>query len=104
MTDTISAHDHAWEQALEDAFNRFEQGESVSEAEFDELVRELEKRHADAQELPQDDPYYVRMASLKARAAKLEASAAEGTGPTDQVSSVLAPLVGMGDKEKPDND
>ena len=104
MTDTISAHDHAWEEALEDAINRFEQGESVSEAEFAELVQELEKRHADAQALPQDDPYYARMASLKERASRLEASAAEGTGPTDQVSSVLAPLVGLGDKDKPAND
>ena len=98
MVDAVNAHDQAWEDALEEAMNRFEQGEAVTEGQFAELVAELEARHNQAQELPQDDPRVSRLAELRARASRLEASAAEGTGPTDQISSMLAPLTGSDNK------
>ena len=94
MLDPNTQHDEAWEAALEETFNRFEQGEAVSEAQFAELIAELEERHARLSEAPQDDPSLTRLSALRERASRLEASAAKGTGPTDQVSSILGGLTG----------
>ena len=101
MVDTATAHDMAWEEALEEAINRFEQGEVLTEAQFDELVAELEHRHAEIAGFPEDNPRHVVMASLRDRAAKLEASAADGTGPTDQISRILATMTGSDNKPAP---
>ncbi|WP_312815579.1 hypothetical protein WEU32_03920 [Brevundimonas sp. BH3] len=101
MVDTVTPHDQAWEKALEEAINRLEQGEAVTEAQFAELVTELEQRHAEIQNMPEDNPRHSRMESLRARAAKLEASAADGTGPTDQISRILATMTGSDGKPAP---
>lgn len=85
-------HERAWREALEEILARFEQGEVVSEEQFEELVRQLEERHEDYRH--EDSPLREQLRLLRERAAKLEESAAEGTGPTDQVSSILAPLTG----------
>lgn len=90
-----TADEPSWEEALEEAINLFEQGESMNQARFAELVEELKQRKAETKDLTADDPRLAMMASLRERAAKLEASAAQGTGPTDQVSSLLGALVGQ---------
>lgn len=90
----------AWEQALEEAIAMFEQGEAVNEARFEELVAQLEARHAELVAMPYDDPRTQKLRDLRQRAASLEASAAEGHGPTDQLSSMLAPLTGSADPVK----
>ncbi|WP_292050770.1 MULTISPECIES: hypothetical protein [unclassified Brevundimonas] len=100
MADTLSTPqndngERSWEEALEEAINLFEQGENIDSARFAELVEELKQRHVDGAELPQDDPRVSALAALQARATALETSAAEGTGPTDQVSSILGGLVGQ---------
>lgn len=87
-------HDKAWEDALDEAMSRFEQGEELNNQQFEELVAELEARAHAAAEMPQDDPRTSKIEALRERAAKLAQSAAIGTGPTDQVSSVLAGLTG----------
>ncbi len=91
------AHDLAWEEALEESIRLFEQGESLNQERFAALVAELEERHAEIASMPADDPRAQKISALKERAASLEASAREGTGPTDQLSSMLAPLTGSDD-------
>lgn len=92
-----AAHDLAWEEALEEAIRLFEQGEMLNQQRFEELVTELEVRRAEIVAMPEDDPRSQRMLELKERAGRLEASAREGTGPTDQLSSILASLTGSDD-------
>ncbi|GAA0385895.1 hypothetical protein GCM10009093_10990 [Brevundimonas terrae] len=101
MVDTATAHDMAWEEALEEAINRFEQGEVLTEAQFDELVAELERRHAEMAGEPEGNPRHTVMETLRARAARLEASAADGKGPTDQISRILATMTGSDTKPAP---
>lgn len=101
MVDTVTPHDLAWEKALEEAINRLEQGEAMTEAQFAELVDELEHRHAELHNLPEDNPRHAMMESLRARAAKLEASVADGKGPTDQISRILATMTGSDGKPAP---
>lgn len=86
--------DQAWEKALEETLAMFEQGEAVNEASFAALVAELEARHAEIVAMPYDDPRTQMLRDLHQRAASLEARAAQGHGPTDQLSSMLAPLTG----------
>ena len=90
--------ERSWEEALEEAMNLFEQGETMDNARFAELVEELKQRHNDEAVLPHDDPRLTALAALQARATALETSAAAGTGPTDQVSSLLGGLVGQPSK------
>lgn len=85
----------SWEEALEEAINLFEQGETLNQERFAELIEELKRGKIQAEHLPADDPRVAMMASLRDRAAKLESSAALGTGPTDQISSLLGGLVGQ---------
>lgn len=92
-----ATHDLAWEEALEEAIRLFEQGEALNQERFEELVAELEARHAEIVAMPEDDPRSQRMLELRERAARLEASSRLGTGPTDQLSSLLAPLTGSDD-------
>lgn len=92
-----AVHDLAWEEALEEAIRLFEQGDVLSQERFDELVAELEARHAEIVAMPEDDPRSLKILELKERASRLEASSREGTGPTDQLSSLLAPLTGSDD-------
>ena len=87
--------DIAWEEALEEAISLFEQGEAMDHARFEALVQFLRAAPSAVADLPPEDPRVAMMAELAARAARLEASAAEGTGPTDQVSSLLGALVGQ---------
>ena len=99
VSNTIAADGPSnWEIALEEAINRFEQGETLTEESFADLLAELEQRHAQYLHSESDNETGLRLEGLKARAAKLEASAALGTGPTDQVSSMLAPLTGSAGK------
>lgn len=98
MVDTVTPHDLAWEEALEEAINRLEQGEVVTEAQFTELVADLERRHAEIKGVPEGNPRHTVMESLRARAARLEASAADGKGPTDQISRILATMTGSDGK------
>lgn len=92
-----AVHDLAWEEALEEAIRLFEQGESLNQERFAELVAELEARHEEIVAMPADDPRTQKINDLKMRASRLETSAREGTGPTDQLSSILAPLTGSDD-------
>lgn len=94
MVDTNAPHDEAWEAALEEAINRFEQGEAVNDAHFEELVAELKARQAALKAAPEDDPRVSKLEELIQRATQLESSAALGTGPTDEVSSILGGLTG----------
>lgn len=84
----------SWEAALEEAINMIEQGENMDPARFAELVETLNHQQAEA-EIPEEDPRHQMLAALRERASALEASAAEGTGPTDQISSLLGGLVGQ---------
>lgn len=95
MTDPHATHDTSWEEALEEAFHRLEQGEAVTDQQFAELLAELQQRRAEMRSLPEEDPRRNRLAELMARAEQLEASAAKGRGPTDEVSSMLGGLVGQ---------
>lgn len=89
-------HEQAWKQALEELLARFEQGDAVTQVQFDRLAEELEAKHQGFKE--PENPLRKQLKALRERAQKLEDSAAEGTGPTDQVSSILAPLTGSDDK------
>ncbi|WP_461344220.1 hypothetical protein [Brevundimonas sp. GN22] len=90
--------ERSWEEALEEAINLFEQGESLNQERFAELLEELKRGKVHADHLPADDPRLEMMAALRERASKLEASAALGTGPTDQISSLLGGLTGQPSK------
>lgn len=99
--DNAEIHNTAWEDALDEAMSRFEQGEELNNQQFEELVAELEARVRQAEEMQKDDPRTQKIEALRERAAKLAQSAALGTGPTDQVSSVLAGLTGSNATAEP---
>lgn len=92
-----AVHDLAWEEALEESIRLFEQGESLNQERFAALVEELEARHAEIAAMPEDDPRTLKVLELMKRASELETSSRLGTGPTDQLSSMLAPLTGSDD-------
>jgi len=84
----------AFEAALEEAIALFEQGESLNQARFDELIAELEARLPALAAAPQHDPRAEKARALAARAAALEKRAAVGQGQMDEVNSLLSPLMG----------
>lgn len=94
MVDEMANNEAAMMAALQDLFDRFEQGEQVNAEQFETLLAELAARYEEAKDLPDDDPQARAVRQLRARAATLEASALEGTGPTDGLSSMLASLTG----------
>lgn len=90
MPDTESGL--AFEAALEEAIAMFEQGETVDEARFKELLAEIESWRPRLEAVPQDDPRAGKAQSLLAAADALEARA--GHGVMDEVNSMLSPLMG----------
>ncbi|WP_338576783.1 hypothetical protein V8J38_14930 [Brevundimonas olei] len=84
----------AFEAALEEAIALFEQGETMNQARFDDLLAELQVRLPTLASAPEHDPRAEKARALAVRAAALEKRAAVGHGQMDEVNSLLSPLMG----------
>jgi len=82
----------AFEAALEEAMAMMEQGDTLDQARFDELLAEIESWRPRLEAVPQDDPRAERARDLLSAADALEARAAHGS--MDEVNSMLTPLMG----------
>ncbi|RZJ19554.1 MAG: hypothetical protein EON91_00485 [Brevundimonas sp.] len=82
----------AFEAALEEAMAMMEQGDTLDQARFDELLAEIESWRPRLEAVPEDDPRADRARALLAAADALESASAHGS--MDEVNSMLTPLMG----------
>lgn len=82
----------AFEAAMEEAIALFEQGETMDQARFEELLVEIESWRPRLEAVPQGDPRAEKARALLAAAEALEARSTNGV--MDQVNSMLTPLMG----------
>lgn len=82
----------AFEAALEEAMAMMEQGDTLDQARFDELLAEIETWRPRLEAVPRDDPRAEKARDLLAAADALESRAAHGA--MDEVNSMLTPLMG----------